>query len=211
MGPCLAPSARCTRERRATVLGRVLAKRTHVAGTQQPEHRARSASPHSASSRLPPHTAKQDRPFGHAASEKAHYATISISSQLLNEFKYGCDACSQASTISIAPRRRFPSPGAARPAIPAQQRLGRRPWLHEAVERRRLEAVALAAGQVARRHQRSGRGCRRDGEQRNDRDAMAQGHWSAPHAAWMAVDGPIIRRQRSACKFCQPFARTVVP
>jgi hypothetical protein len=146
---------------------------------------------------------KQDGPLGHAAPDKAHYIAISISSQLLTAFKCGCDACSQPSTISIAPRRRFPSPGAARSAIPAQQRLGRRPWLHEAVERRRLEAVALAAGEIARRHQRTGRGGgkagghqKRDGANEPDHSRAALHLWLRRMLLWTRHHGG---RHRTAC------------
>ena len=47
--------------------------------------------------------------------------------------------------------------------------------MHEAIKRRRLEAVALAARLIARRHEwRRVRG--RDEEQQNDCDAIAQSH-----------------------------------
>src|SRR3954463_14286249 len=75
-----------------------------------------------------------------------------------------------ASAIPVSPGARLAPPRLAVVAVPAQQRLRRWVWLHEAVERRWREAVALAAGLGARWHQRRGRGRHRAGEQQEEGD-----------------------------------------
>src|SRR3954468_18435015 len=75
-----------------------------------------------------------------------------------------------ASAIPVSPGARLAPPRLAVVAVPAQQRLRRWVRLHEAVERRWREAVALAAGLVARRYQRRRRGRNRAGEQQDGGD-----------------------------------------
>src|SRR5262245_40834963 len=102
-----------------------------------------------------------------------------------------------AASAVRAPGARLAAPRAL-VAVPAQQRLGWRTRLHEAVERRGLEAVALAAGLVARRHQQRRRGSRgRAGEQHKGGDAPDRGRWHSHVVTSADGDARIIYRWRA--------------
>src|SRR5262249_11041924 len=85
----------------------------------------------------------------------------------------------RSSTVPRSPRSRLYPRRAALPAVPAQQRPGRGVRLHEAVERRWREAVALAAGQITGRHERRrfGGGNARDQENYGDAAQPAHGRF----------------------------------
>src|SRR5262249_6796649 len=80
------------------------------------------------------------------------------------------------STVPGPPRSRLYPPCAALSAVPAQERLGRRVRLHEAVERRWRETVARAAGQIAGRHERRRLGGGNARDQENYGDAAQPAH-----------------------------------
>ena len=80
------------------------------------------------------------------------------------------------STVPRSPRSRLYPPCAALSAVPAQERLGRRVRLHEAVERRWRETVTLAAGQIAGRHERRRLGGGNARDQENYGDAAQPAH-----------------------------------
>ena len=81
------------------------------------------------------------------------------------------------STGSRSPRSRLSPPSAARTAVPLQERPRRRVRLHETIERRRREAIALAAGQIARRHERRCFGCGNAHDQEHHGDHAQPAHW----------------------------------